>query len=113
MEYNFEVYSRRLGYNDIYTIEKIDTGWKVNHYRRNENDGKSDKQGNPYLFKQLDQDLINYPADLGEYMEYLWEQITEQNMNDKEIQKRLNNLANWCQIVEKNSPNEQFWTYFK
>ena len=113
MEYEFEVFSRQWGHNDIRTIEKTNTGWKINHLRRNEDDGNSDKQGNPYLFKELDQDSINYPADLGEYMEYLWEQATEHNMNDKEIQERLTNLANWIQIVEKNSPNEKFWTYFK
>ncbi len=113
MEYEFEVFSRQRGQNYVYAIEKIDTGWKIKHIRINENDGNSDKQGDPFLFKELDHDSINYPAHLGEYMEHLWDQATEQNMNDGEIQEHLNNLANWCQIVEKKSPNTQFWTDYK
>jgi hypothetical protein len=113
MEYDFGVYSRRWGHNDNYSIEKTDTGWKVKHLRTNADDGNCDKQGNPYLFNELNQDSINYPADLGEYMEYLWDEATNKNMNDDEIQEHLNVISEWIQIVEKSSPSSEFWTSFK
>ena len=113
MEYKLKGYSRRRGHDETYTIEKTDTGWKVNHIRRNVDDGNSDKQGIPYLFKVLDQDSINYPADLGEYMEYLWEQATIKEMSEKEIQEYLDDLGTWIQIVERASPKGTFWQYFK
>lgn len=105
----FTVYSRRWGHNDTYEIARAETGWRVQHITTG---GDCDKQGRPYLFNNLDHDSINYPASLGEYMEFLWEKVDEDSLSDAQIQQHLNQLANWVQGVEQSTP-EGIWDQLK
>lgn len=65
----------------------------------------------PSLFKTLD-NSVNYPKDLGEYLEWLWYQATEQRLKEEEIQDVLNILTEWVSLCEKNSPGG-IWKTFK
>lgn len=102
------VFSRRWGHDDNYAVERTADGWRIER----SSGGECDKKGEPYLSRNLDHDSINYPADLGEYMEWLWEQTEEQNMSEKEIQKALDALGEWISVVERNSP-KGVWEIFK
>ena len=101
-----EVYSRRFGHPDLYQISRTDTGWHVRHQRI---EGDCDKTGAPYLFKCLDQDGINYPHDLGGYMEFLW--CKSADMSEEEIQEQLDLLGKWIESTEKASPVGFFSEY--
>lgn len=100
-----EVYSRRWGHNDSYTVTHAATGWNVSYLSIG---GLCDKQGKPYLMENLDHDSINYPEALGEYMEWLWQKVKEQNMTDAEVQEELNKIGLWIQTTEKASPGGIF-----
>jgi len=99
---HIEVYSRRWGHNDRYTVSRSQAGWNVSHIMIG---GACDKRGTPYLFENLNHDSINYPDALGDYMEWLWEQAQAQSMSDEQIQSELDHLGIWIQETEKASPS--------
>jgi hypothetical protein len=103
-----EVFSHRWGRIDTYTIERTATGWKVFGLIRM-TEGDCDKTGAPSLFENLDHDSINYPKDLGGYMEWLWQQAEDRKMSEAEIQENLDMLGKWIQTVEKSSPRGGIW----
>ncbi len=86
----FEVYSHRWGHNDRYRIERTESGWEVEHAAIN---GLCDKTGHPYLFKNLKQDFISYPWDLGDYMECLWDMTDTEGLSEEEVQACLEEVA--------------------
>jgi len=98
-----EIYSRRWGHNERYTVNRTQTGWDVSHVAIG---GSCDKRGVPYLFDNLNHDSINYPESLGEYMEWLWDQ--SQNMTPALIQPVLDQIGIWIQETEKASPDGIF-----
>ncbi len=102
-----KIYSNRWGKIDRYQITKTNKGWHIRHIAIN---GECDKSGAPYLFDNLEQDDINYPADLGGYMEFLWDYSKDKD--DVWIQKRLNELSKWIIKVEHSTPKSKFWDMY-
>ena len=100
-----EIYSRRWGRNEKYKVEKTATGWDISHMRI---EGPCDKTGAPALYKNFDQDSINYPEELPGYMEWLWTQAHDQSLSNDQIQVELDRLGEWIQITEKASPKGIF-----
>lgn len=104
------IYSRRWGHDDTYDIDITESGWDIKHVGLN--GGSCARDGKPYLFRHLEHDGINYPEALSGYMEWLWERANEQDMEEAEIQNHLDELGNWIQITEKNSPGG-LWDPYK
>ena len=104
------VYSKRWGREEDYSVERTQNGWKIHGQHIFE--GESDKTGEPQLFDCLDREFIDYPAKLGEYMEWLWEKVEENQMGIEEIQKCLDDLGKWISTVEKSSP-EGIWKEYR
>ncbi len=104
-----EVFSRRWGHNDRYRIEKTGKGWNVDHISIG---GDCNKRGEPKLFENLEHDSINYPADLGGYLEYLWDVAEDQNLDEASIQRHLDSLGAWIQATEKAAP-AGIWDEYK
>jgi len=96
-----ELFSRRWGHADSYTVDRTEGGWNIRFLSKG---GECDKKGAPHLFENLVHDSINYPAALGGYMEWLWNQAKEKNMSDEKIQENLNLLGKWISEIEKRSP---------
>jgi len=88
----FKVYSRRWGHLDNYQIRKTSKGWWIGFSSRT---GDCNKEGKPFLFENFEHDSINYPVDLGGYLEFLWQKADEGNWTEKKIQPKLNVLARW------------------
>ena len=103
---DLEVYSRRWGHTERYKIIRTANGWQVQHIGIG---GDCDKTGAPYLFKNLDHDSINYPEELGGYMEWLWDQSA--SMSEESIQAELDLIGEWIQTTEKASPGGIFSAY--
>lgn len=100
-----EVYSRRWGHNDTYTLERTERGWGISFVAIS---GQCDPTGEPYLYDNLRQDSINYPAHLGEYLGRLWRKAEDENLSGDEVQRHLDQLAQWIQITEKSTPDGFF-----
>ena len=105
-EFEFKVWSNRWGHYDQYRITRTGTGWRVEHIVIN---GDCDKTADPFLYANFDQDSINYPHDLGFYMELLWEKAHDEGLLKKQVQAGLNDLAEWVSIVERATPDLEVW----
>lgn len=103
-EFDFSVYSRRWGHEDSYRITRTEDGWFVKHAGIG---GPCDKQGKPYLFKNLSQDHINYPAALPNYLERVWDEASNEGsgLTKHQVQRALNRLAKWVSETERGTPD--------
>jgi len=105
-EFTFTVYSKRWGHNDTYHIIRLSNGWEVKYLSIG---GPCDKGGKPFLFKNFRQDSIQYPSGLAGRMEWLWEQAASRGMTQEEVQKALQELADWVSETERSSPSTGIW----
>ena len=108
-DFEIKIYSRRWGHLDTYQITRIESGWVIGNLSIS---GSCDKTGKPYLFENLKHDLINYPEAIPGYLEWLWDQASEQGLSHKQVQQALNDLGEWISICEKNSP-KGIWEGYK
>lgn len=98
-EMTFSVYTRRWGHPDVYRIERTIDGWKVLHISIN---GKCDKDGEGALMKNLQHDSVFFPEDGVKYaLSELWEKAEDGSITLEELQKKLQQIADWISSVEK------------
>ena len=94
----FKVYNRRWGHADTYGITRTVEGWNVSHITN----GKSEKDGEGALIANLHHDRIFFPEEGVKYaLSKLWEQAEDGELTLSELQKRLQQVADWISIVEK------------
>lgn len=94
----FKVYNRRWGHADTYGITRTVEGWNVSHITN----GKSEKDGDGTLIANLNHDSIFFPEEGVKYaLSKLWEQAEDGELTLSELQKRLQQVADWISIVEK------------
>jgi hypothetical protein len=104
--FTFSVFSKRWGHNDNYRIKRTEDGWTITHLIIG---GPCDKGGRPFLFENLRHDSIHYPEGLDGWMEWLWEQASSKGLSKAEVQKALQNLADWVSQTEKSAPSGGVW----
>ena len=106
----FEVYTRRWGHEDRYTIKRTIDGWYCGHMSIN---GKCKKNGEGGLFDNLDHDAVFYPQEGVEYaMQKLWEAADEGEIDFQEMEKRLQEIADWISTVEKSIDSQPEWVNY-
>lgn len=105
-QFKFKVYSRRWGHDDVYKIVRTAEGWDIHHLNIG---GPCDRGGRPFLFQNLNHDSINYPSGLEDMMEALWELAASKGLSEDQVQKGLNDLANWVSSTEKKTPSGNYW----
>jgi hypothetical protein len=103
-----KIYSRRWGHNDLYKLTRISSGWEIKTMNRG---GSCDKQGKPFLYQVLNNESISYPHDLPGFLEWLWDQAAEMGLSKEEIQTSLNDIAEWINVCEINTPKGIFRGY--
>ncbi|MBD7985178.1 hypothetical protein H9649_11310 [Sporosarcina sp. Sa2YVA2] len=103
--FKMQIYSRRWGHTDTYRFIRIEEGWNVSLLSRS---GSCDKKGYPVFYEILDNDLINYPAELPNYMGWLWDSAKEKGLTKEEVQSSLDDIAKWINSCEKSSPKGIF-----
>jgi len=108
--FQFKVFSRRWGHDDVYHMTRTKTGWDVTYISIG---GPCDKSGKPYLFANLQQDAIDYPAGLGGWLEWLWHRAKEDGLTAAQVQSSLDQLAQWVRNTEQSSPNGGVWEGYK
>lgn len=95
----FEVYTRRWGHPDRYRMKRTIDGWECSHIAIN---GKCEKNGEGALFNNLKHDYVFFSEDgVKHAMEELWEAADDGKINFSELQKRLQQVADWISHVEK------------
>lgn len=95
----FSVYTRRWGHNDVYHIERTIDGWEVHHIAIN---GKCAKDGEGALMNNLHHDYVFFPEDGVKYaLSNLWDDAEDGNLTLEELQKKLQQIAEWISSVEK------------
>lgn len=98
-EMTFSVYTRRWGHQDVYRIERTIDGWEVHHIAIN---GKCSKDGEGALMNNLHHDSIFFPEDGVKYaLSNLWDDAEDGNITPEELQKKLQEIADWISSVEK------------
>lgn len=103
--FKFRVYSKRWGHKDAYHLTRNENGWVCQFNAYND---QGDKNAEPILYTILEHDSISYPRDLPEFMNWLWTQAYEQGLTHDEVQKALDDLAEWISLCEKNAPTGTF-----
>ncbi|MCL2165647.1 MAG: hypothetical protein FWH55_14955 [Oscillospiraceae bacterium] len=101
-KFDFDIFTRRWGHIDSYTLVRTDSGWLISGgsaYDRNE----CDKCGNEGVFSALNHDSVNYPQQLGSYLEAIWNCAAE-GANKDSVQHALSSLSKWISYCEKTTP---------
>lgn len=97
-ELTFSVYTSRWGHRDLYRVQRTIEGWHINFISIN---GDSNRDGEGSLFANLNQDNVLYSeGDIKEAMQYLWNLADQQEMSTKELQEKLQSIADWISEIE-------------
>ena len=91
-EFQLKVYSNRSGRELTFTLTRVETGWDCR----------------PLLYNELDNESIQYPHNLADRLEYLW-QRAQQGKSPKEIQRAFNDLGRWMSDNEIRTPSDGAW----
>ena len=103
----FNVYTRRWGHTDTYSIKRTVDGWYCEYIAIR---GKCKKNGEGGFFMNLDHDSIFYPKDGVSYaMEKLWEDADEGIIDFTELSNRMQQIADWISAVEKAIGEQPEW----
>ncbi len=105
-DFEFRVFTRRWGHDDIYKIKRTASGWLV---KANIYTGPCDKLCAPILYESLRHDGVVYPNDVGQWFEWLWQQAKDKGLSHDEVQQGLNDIAAWIKITEANAPTKGIW----
>jgi hypothetical protein len=104
--FTLPIYTRRHGHNDNYTITRTTTGWTLH---ANLYSGPCDMSGAPLLFECLRHDMVAYPKDVGDWLEWLWTQAKDKGLDKDAVQKGLLDIAKWIRVTETHAPTTGIW----
>ena len=96
-DFEFRVFTRRWGHDEIYTIKRTVSGWFL---KANTFTGPCDKTCAPLLYETLRHDSILYPNDVGQWFEWLWQQAKDKGLGREQVQKGIEDIANWIKVTE-------------
>ena len=101
VEFRFKVYCNRWSSDVTYRVKNTPDGWHISHKAIN---GDCDPGGKPYFYMNFDQDYINYPEQLGEFLTHLWSKVDKDEIDDETAQTMLQELADWVSACEHGMP---------
>lgn len=105
-EFNLKIYTRRWGHYDTYKVIRTEEGWNFKGLMT-ANTGECDKSCSPHLCNSLDHDCVCYPKQIGEFMEYLWNQAAE-GLTEDEVRESIDMVGEWISSCEMNTPRGIF-----
>jgi hypothetical protein len=103
VKFRVRIFTNRWGHYDGYNFTRIESGWKIDGastFKQNQ----ADKTGEPALFSALKHDSVSYPVQTAELLECIWEKA-KRGATQEQVQKYLNDLAEWISICEKATPS--------
>jgi hypothetical protein len=99
-EFVFRAYSQRWGHDDQYEVVRTADGWRISFMGIG---GHCDREGTPFLFRNLAQDGISYPESLGSHLADVW-QAAADGATWEEVQRRIDELSDWVRVTENATP---------
>lgn len=118
---NFEVdvYSSRWGHTDVYAINLNRDHMRIGRTgktaicswvgdRDPKWSGDYENIGNP-LIEILENDSVYPPTVLVRALEHSWMAWRDGTLGDQELQKEVQELFQWVNVVSKSKPNTEFW----
>ena len=105
-DFDFRVFTRRWGHDDVYTVKRTATGWFVQGAIFS---GPCDKTCTPVLFECLRHDGVQYPRNVGDWFEWLWQQAKDKGLNHDAVQQGINDIVSWISLAEKAAPVGGIW----
>lgn len=106
MPFTFQVFNRRHDCFVTYTVTKTNEGWHVQHLAHT---GNCDREGSPLFVANFDQNHIKYPADFGAFLEHIWNELHNGDIDDSTAQTMLQEVADWVTATEKSQPIWHSW----
>lgn len=102
-KFEFKVYTRRWGHEDLYNITRNKDGWYISHLSH---EGQGGKNAEPILSYILRHDSVSYPQNLPRVMEDIWIRAKDEGLTKEQVQEMLKQVADWISIVEENYPSD-------
>lgn len=96
------VFTRKWGKSDRYTLIRNEEGWLVRHSSQTEQGGRD---AEPILSYVLRYDQVSYPRNLSTIMEDIWYRAAEEGLPCEKVQAMLNEVADWITMTEQNYPS--------
>ena len=97
------VHSRSSRKDILITIERIDSGWHVSYGKIS---GDCDVFGNDTLIECFDAEGINYPANIGDYLQVLHETTQNTKEFNVDLHEKLKILGAWISKTEISTPSQ-------
>lgn len=113
-EFTLRVYVRRWSNTEMIKVRRTRTGWSFAYVSAPisaDKDGRVGGAARSGLFELLDHEMMNYPAGLPGYLEYLWERAAEDGLDHAAVQAELDKLGAWISTCERSSPGGLFKHY--
>ena len=102
LEFKFKVYSKRWGHYDTYNLKRNADGWYVSFITIK---GQCDFNGEPYLYKNFDQDWIAHPKEeVKSLLSSIWTRA-EEGASKETVQGYLDEVAEYVSTCEKEKPD--------
>ena len=102
-EFGMNIYTRRWGHFDRYTIVRTDNGW-IFIFR---DEVICNKSCAPGLFRALEHDLVSYPYNVGDFFDWIWKKASE-GATKNNVQEAIDDVAEWISNCEKSVPRGMF-----
>ena len=102
--FKLRIWTNRWGHYENYQIKITTGGWHIKHLTIS---GHCKKDGHPILFKILNQDNVCYPIHLDNELRKLWTKIDLEDLEEHQIQTKLNRISKWVIDTEQKNPNFQ------
>jgi hypothetical protein len=106
MDFKLTYWSRRWKAETTLTVRKIDTGWHISHVAIY---GDTDHEGAPILEANLNQDHVKFPADVGAFLGFVWEQLDSCNIDAERAQQMIQEIGDWITACETLQPVWKVW----
>ncbi|MGL5716350.1 MAG: hypothetical protein ACRCXX_13505 [Cetobacterium sp.] len=98
-ELNFRIYEKRWNEYTNHILKITINGWII---LKDGNVLKSKRNGQGAIFNILDEANIFYPKDgIGFALEKLWNQFSDKEIDERELQYKLSEIAIWISDVER------------
>ena len=101
-EFNMPVYTKRWGHYDTYTLTRTIDGWNFKFFGIS---GPCDKEGHPFLYKNLEHDFVSYPSDLKYYISSIWSRA-DQGASKEDVQNLFDKVSRWISLCEEKKPED-------
>jgi hypothetical protein len=106
MKLKFSYWTNRWGSSTMVYLTHTPDGW---HLSATAHTGDCDRSGAPCLHSNFDQDSVCFPSGLGGFLEHAWEKIQASEWGEEMAQQRIQELADWVTVCEKNQPRWPGW----